>query len=92
MLSYYIYYRVQPEHSTAAAAAVQHIQGEIATCCGVTGRLLKKRDEPNLWMEVYENIASSAAFEASLKQTEDQSGIAQYLAGNGRRQVECFEA
>ena len=91
MLNYYIYYRIQPEHSAAAEAAVQQIQREIATRCGITGRLLKKRDAPNLWMEIYEQV-SSAAFENALALAENKAGIAALLGGDGTRHRECFIA
>ena len=91
MLNYYIYYRVPPEHSAAAKAAVQQIQDEIATRCDITGRLLTKRDEPNLWMEIYEQV-SSAAFEEALALAENKAGIAALLGGDGTRHRECFIA
>ena len=91
MLNYYIYYRVPPEHSAAAEAAVQQIQDEIATRCGITGRLLKKRDEPNLWMETYEQV-SNTAFENALALAENKAGIAALLGGDGTRHRECFIA
>jgi hypothetical protein len=89
LLNYYIYYRVQPEHSAAAEAAVKHIQSEIAARCGITGRVLKKRDETNLWMEIYEQV-ESAAFEDILAAAENKSGIAALL--DGARHKECFNA
>lgn len=89
MLNYYIYYRVQPEHSAAAEAAVKHIQSEIAARCGITGHVLKKRGETSLWMEIYEQV-ESAAFEDLLAAAENKSGIAALL--DGIRHKECFIA
>ena len=91
MLHYYIYYRVQPEHIAQAEAAVRQIQGEIARRFGISGNLLKKRGEPNLWMEIYSGLAPGAGFETALKQAEDKAGIAALLRDNGARHVECFQ-
>jgi len=89
LLNYYIYYRVQPEHGAALEAAVKQIQDELAAHCGVSGRLLKKRDEPNVWMEIYEQV-SSAAFEDALAWAEHKADIAALLGGDGIRHRECF--
>ena len=92
MFHYYVYYRVDPAHLLEADAAVQQIQLTIASHFGVTGRLLKKRDEPLLWMEIYENVTASEAFEIALKQAEQQSGILTFVRGDGQRHLECFIA
>ena len=91
MLHYYIYYRVQPEHVVQAEAAVKQIQSEIARRFGISGSLLKKRGEPNLWMETYPGLAPGTGFETALKQAEDKAGIAVLLRDNGARHVECFQ-
>lgn len=91
MLHYYIYYRVQPACIAQAEAAVQQIQSEIALRFGINGSLLKKRDEPNLWMEIYSGLTSGAGFETALKQAEDKAGIAALLRDDGARHVECFQ-
>ena len=91
MVHYYIYYRVDPAHLLEADAAVKQIQYEIEAHFRVAGRLLKKRDEPLLWMEIYENVAASAAFEAALKVAENKAGIMRYL-NQGQRHLECFVA
>ncbi|MBT9613220.1 MAG: DUF4936 family protein [Burkholderiales bacterium] len=90
MFHYYIYYQVNPERLLEADAAVKQIQYEMEAHFSIAGRLLKKRDEPMLWMEVYENVPSSTAFEAALKQVEDKTGIMQYMLGDGQRHLECF--
>jgi hypothetical protein len=53
MRHYYIYYRIVPDQADTIAAAIQVIQQQLETSLGIRGRLLKKRDEPNLWMEIY---------------------------------------
>lgn len=91
MRHYYVYYRIDPEHTEAARAAVRHIFTTIQKCANVTGRILKKPDEPNLWMEIYENVTATAVFESALREAETQTGILRYLADEGRRHMECFE-
>jgi len=92
MFHYYIYYRVDPERLLEADAAVKQIQYELETHFSVAGRLLKKRDEPLLWMEIYEDVPSSAEFEAALKLAEDKAGIMRFVFGDGQRHLECFVA
>lgn len=92
MLNYYIYYRVDPGRLLEADAAVKQIQFELETQLGIAGRLLKKRDEPLLWMEIYENIASDEAFEAALKKAELKAKIMDFVQGDGQRHLECFQA
>lgn len=92
MFHYYIYYRVSAAHSLEASAAVKQIQYEIEAHFSIAGRLLKKREEPLLWMEIYENVPSSEAFEAALKSAESKAEIMRFVAGDGLRHVECFVA
>ena len=92
MFHYYIYYRVNPAHLLEADAAVKQIQYEIEAQFSVAGRLLKKREEPLLWMEIYENVAASAAFEAALNIAEDKAGILNFVREDDQRHLECFVA
>ena len=91
MLHYYIYYRVQPQLSAAIESASQRIQLEIKTQLGIDARLLKKRDDPNLWLEIYENVPENSAFEDVLRMAEIASGIVDLLDSNDIRHVECFQ-
>lgn len=59
--------------------------------CGVRGRLLAKRGEPCLWMEVYERITDGAGFEAALQAEASALGLETVLAKGTRRNVEAFE-
>ncbi len=62
----------------------------VAAATGVRGRLLKKRDEPLLWMEVFEKVACGVEFERALAQAVSESGIEHALAPASGRKVECF--
>ena len=88
-LYYYVYYRVtQPQK---AGVAVRGMQSELLVRSGVRGRLLSKRDEPGLWMEVYEGVNDAPAFEAELDSLIAAMKLEGFLAPGSRRHTECFE-
>jgi hypothetical protein len=88
-LCYYVYYRVtQPQQ---AGIAVRGMQSELLLRSGVRGRLLSKRDEPGLWMEVYEGVNDAPAFEAELDRLVAVMKLEDFLESGGRRHTECFE-
>lgn len=91
MLHYYIYFRIPAERATAITSAIQRMQQTIQAQLGITGRLLKKRNEPQLWMEVYENVPELSGFEDALKLAEEQSGITDLLGPQEQRHIECFK-
>ena len=88
MHHYYIYYRVAAKDTTEAELLIRSMQARLACRSGISGRLLKKRDEPGLWMEVYEDIAEPQGFERLLNQAVDEFDIA--LFADGPRHLECF--
>src|SRR4029453_2073579 len=51
---YYIYYSFEPGKAPACEARTRELLNSMKIATGVAGRLLKKRGEPNLWMEIYE--------------------------------------
>lgn len=91
MLHYYIYYRVSPHWNAEAAAAVKQIQFEIETETGIPGRLLQKQGEPQLWMEIYEDVSAGDAFEATLGKVVEKTGFARFLLEGSARKTECFQ-
>ena len=90
-LSYYIYYRVQPEKAAACEPTVRAILASVHAATGATGRLMKKRGEPNLWMEVYEGVTDDAKFEWELAEAAGRSGVQAFLLPGSGRHIECFE-
>ena len=90
--SYYIYYRVAPQHVKTCEARVLDLFSSLKQSTSVAGRLLKKRSEPLLWMEVYDNVRDDAKFELELEQAAAQLDLAQYLQEGSTRKAECFEA
>jgi hypothetical protein len=89
--SYYIYYRVAPAHAENCELRVLELFSAVKQSTSVTGRLLKKRSEPLLWMEVYENVRDDAKFELELAQAVTQLKLSECLQ-EGARRMECFEA
>lgn len=90
--SYYIYYRVTPAHAQSCEARVLELFSAIKQSTNVAGRLLKKRSEPLLWMEVYENVRDDAKFELELEQAATQLKLQECIQEGSTRRVECFEA
>lgn len=88
--SYYIYYRVDVAQEAAAAIAAHKILAAMRRSTGVAGRLLKKRNESLLWMEIYEGISDEAKFEWELAAAVAGSGIAASLQPGSARHIECF--
>lgn len=88
--AYYIYYRVDPEKAEACEATVRELLASVAQATGITGRLLRKRGEPMLWMEIYEPVEDEARFEWELAEIADRLGIQHCLQPNTSRHTECF--
>ncbi|MGH8600429.1 MAG: DUF4936 family protein [Burkholderiales bacterium] len=91
-LAYYIYYRVAAERSAECEKKVGALLDAVRTATGIGGRFMKKRGEPLLWMEVYEGIDDSVAFERALAAAVAESGFADCLQSGSGRRTECFES
>jgi Domain of unknown function (DUF4936) len=91
-VSYYIYYRVSAAHALAARKVVASMLTALEQRTSVSGRLLRRQDEPQLWMEVYESVRDTAVFEAVLTEVLDASGLAALLAPDAGRKTERFVA
>lgn len=89
--SYYIYYRVAPERAEACELRVLELFSAIKQSTTIAGRLLRKRSEPLLWMEIYENVRDDAKFELELTQATAQLKLAACLQEGSARRLECFE-
>ena len=82
MTSYYVYYRVAPDRAAGLRKDIERLFGLIEASTGVRGRWMRRRDDPGTYMEIYENIADGAAFEALLEREAAGLGL--------ERQVERF--
>jgi hypothetical protein len=90
-LAFYVYYRVNPEAAPLARLRVETLFERVQERFGVRGRLLTKRSEPNLWMEVYEDVADATLFEPALQGEAASLGFGALLLSGSERKVECFQ-
>lgn len=90
-LSYYIYYRVQPERTAACEPVIREVLEAVRKATGINGSLLRKRGEPNLWMEIYEGVTDDARFEWELANAAGRLKVQEFLLPGSNRYVECFE-
>lgn len=88
--SYYIYYRVDPDKTDACEPKVRELLAAVKDATGVSGRLLKKRNEPLLWMEIYENVSDAEQFELELSGAVVKLGVQAFLQPGSGRRPECF--
>ncbi|MDH4150173.1 MAG: DUF4936 family protein [Betaproteobacteria bacterium] len=88
--SYYIYYRVDAGKTGACAVSAEKLLAAVQAKTGVQGRVLKKRNEPQLWMEIYEHVTDEAKFEWELAEAVAASGINATLQPDSTRHTECF--
>lgn len=89
--SYYIYYRVDPAQADSAMARIKQLLDAVRNTTGIPGRLMKKRGEPGLWMEIYENVVDEAKFERELAAAATRLKVQEFLLPGTPRHVECFE-
>ncbi|HKU69983.1 MAG TPA: DUF4936 family protein [Burkholderiales bacterium] len=88
--SFYIYYRVDPAKAGACEPRVRELLTLMRKVTGVQGRLMVKRDEANLWMEVYENVADDSKFEWELADAAGKLKLQTFLQPGTARHIECF--
>jgi hypothetical protein len=88
--SFYIYYRVDPAKAGACEPRIREMMALLTKVTGIHGRLMAKRGEANLWMEVYENVADESKFELELAEAAGKLRIQEYLQPGSGRHVECF--
>ena len=84
----YVYFKAPLDADVAPRA--QAMQADLYRECGVQGRLMRRRDRPETWMEVYEDIGDFDAFEARLTAAAGRHGMEAVLQAGERRHVERF--
>ncbi len=87
MPSYFIWYRVNRD-DRETETVIRGMMSRLACRSGVTGKLLKKRHQAGLWMEVYAEVGDAEQFEQLLRQTVDEFDVEMFI--EGQRCTECF--
>ena len=75
MTHYYVYYRVDPQQIDDMRRAVEKLFGKIKARTNIQGRLLRRRDDPSTYMEVYEGVTDEKAFETALEREAASLGV-----------------
>jgi hypothetical protein len=75
-LNYYVYYKVAPGELDALRPRVQDLFRRAKLDFGVTGRWMRRRDDPTTYMEVYEDVRDEGGFEALLEREGAKLGVA----------------
>lgn len=88
---YYIYYRVPVERVDAVRGQATDLVRRVTALTGIAGRVLRRSDEPGLFMEIYEGVPERDRFERSLDEAERATDAASWVAPGQSRQRECFE-
>lgn len=89
-LNFYIYYRVEQAHAASLEPRIHAMQSALRKQTGVAGRLLKKRDDSLLWMEIYEDVAEAGSFEDALMHAVEKYRVKQFMEAGSQRHTECF--
>jgi len=87
-MNFYVWYRVEKD-DVETETAVRGMMARLACRTGIAGQLLKKRDEPRLWMEVYADVSDPGAFERLMAQKVDEFDLGMFI--DGARRVEVFQ-
>jgi hypothetical protein len=90
LASCYVYYRVRPEHAAELRVVVHALMKDLRERVGVAGRLARQRDDADLWMEIYDDIADAAAFERELDAAAARLDVARLLRDGSCRKTEIF--
>jgi hypothetical protein len=77
--SYFVYYKIAPGRAAELRKDIEHLFGVIESATGVRGRWMRRRDDPGTHLEVYENIADGAAFEALLEREAAGLGLERHV-------------
>lgn len=88
--SYFVYYKVRPERLEELCDRVRALFAAVERDTGVRGHWMRRRDDPETYMEVYEGVAEASAFEVVLEREVRRVGFAECLPAGGARRTEIF--
>ena len=78
-MNYYVYYKVPADREAALRASVRELFKIIKKQTGISGRWMRRRDDPSTYMEVYEGVKDGAAFEALMQSEAARFGVPRRL-------------
>lgn len=90
-VSLFVYYRVRPGAVAEAARRVEALFAAVSAAGLPPGRLMRRRDEPLLWMEVYGPVDDPASLVERLEAHAAALDFASVLVPGSARKLECFE-
>ena len=70
---------------------VRNIHATLQSSLGIAGRLLRKRSDPAIWMEIYEGVEQASTFESCLDAAVRAMDFGAVLEDGSVRTMECFE-
>ena len=74
-MNYYVYYKVSSAQLDQVRPRVQDLFRQAKLNFGVSGRWMRRRDDPTTYMEVYEDVRDEAGFEALLEREAAGFGL-----------------
>ena len=78
-MNYYVYYNVEPGHVAQLRPRVEALFKKVQEQFDVQGRLMRRRDDPTTYMEVYEDVKDEGGFEALLEREGAKLGVQRKL-------------
>ena len=91
-VSLFVYYRIAGAPDSTVRERIDAIHADVFAATGVQGRLLRRRDDPTTWMEIYEAVPDVEPFERVLDAALARHGFASLLAEGTVRHTERFVA
>ncbi len=89
----YIYYRLRADlDPQLAQASICAMQASLAQRTGVHGRLLRRAEDADTWMEAYEGVETWPQFAVALDEEVAAHRIGELLEPGGARHLERFIA
>jgi hypothetical protein len=89
-VDYYIYYRIDTAREAALLTALAAMQASLQAATGIAGRVRRRLDDPQTWMEVYEGVSNQRLFELELGCHVQSHGLRDFLAPESARHLERF--
>lgn len=86
----YSYYRIDPARRGALRGAVDALFAAVAKAYGVRGRWMRRKDDPDTYLEVYADVENVDALALFVRRECEQSGFAALLADGTARHDEVF--